>query len=118
MKTLRIVKSTLLLAIFPFLLFAQTDKKKTETIYIQTSAQCDECKLKIEEAVKELKGINDVQMNMADKKVMVTYTPKKVTADEIKKAISKTGYDADDVLADNDAYSKLPKCCQKEAGSH
>ncbi|MCY7410748.1 MAG: cation transporter [Chitinophagales bacterium] len=118
MKTLKIVKSTLFLALIPFLLFAQTDKKKTETIYIQTSAQCDECKSKIEGAVKDLKGVKDAQMNMADMKLMVSYSPNKVNADEIKNAISKSGYDADNVMADKDSYNSLPKCCQKSGGKH
>ena len=31
----------------------------------------------------------------------------------IREVISKLGYDADNVKADNDAYNKLDGCCKK-----
>ena len=113
MKPLSIFKSVFVLLFLPALVFAQTEKKKTEVIFIQTSAMCDECKSTIEHAVKELKGVKRVALNLADKKVMVEYRTGKVSVDDIKVAISKAGYDADDVKADPTAYADLPMCCKK-----
>jgi hypothetical protein len=43
----------------------------------------------------------------------VTYKKSKTSPEKIRKAISKVGYDADDVTADPKAYSKLDACCKK-----
>ena len=40
----------------------------------------------------------------------------KTSPEEIKEAISKLGYDADEVKADSAAYNKLPSCCK--VGAH
>jgi hypothetical protein len=53
---------------------------------------------------------------MNTKKVDVTFATKKVDAAAIRQAISKAGYDADDVKADQEAYDSLRKCCRK--GGH
>lgn len=105
-----------MLLLLPAFLFAQTEKKKTDVIYIQTSAMCDECKSTIEHAVKELKGVKKVNLSLTDKKVMVEYKTSKVSVSEIKTAISKAGYDADEVKADPIAYGDLPMCCKKDGG--
>jgi hypothetical protein len=31
----------------------------------------------------------------------------------LKTAIANTGYDAEEIKADAEAYNKLPKCCKK-----
>jgi periplasmic mercuric ion binding protein len=45
--------------------------------------------------------------------IKVTYNPKKITPEKIRVAISKLGYDADDVKADPKAYEALDGCCKK-----
>jgi len=114
MKLFTIPKLTFVLLVLPAFLFAQTEKKKTEVVYIQTSAICDECKETIEHAVNKLDGVKKVSLNLEDKKIEVTYQPSKVTADDIRVAISRSGYDADEIKADPTAYAKLPMCCKKE----
>ena len=36
----------------------------------------------------------------------------------LKKAVTKVGYDADDLPADPKAYDDLPKCCKKDNEPH
>ena len=115
MKT-KILKVSLVLLLLPAFLFAQSERKKTEVIYIQTSAMCDECKSTIELAVKELKGVKQAELNLTDKKVRVEFKTAKVSVDQIRTAISSAGYDADEVKADPKAYADLPMCCKKDAG--
>ena len=117
MKTIKSIAFFLLLASAPSFLFAKGEKKKTETITIQTSAVCGECKETIEGAVSKLSGVKKASLNNADKKLIVVYQPKKISADEIKAAIAASGYDADDVKANTEAYNHLPMCCKKD-GSH
>jgi periplasmic mercuric ion binding protein len=96
--------------------FSMTDKNLE--IKIKTSAVCGMCKEKIEQGLAYEKGIKDVTLNVDTKIATVKYNPAMITPDEIRKAISKLGYDADKVLADKTAYNKLPKCCKKDASKN
>ncbi len=86
---------------------------KVETIKIKTSSQCGDCKERIEEALAFEKGVKSSALDLETKIVTVTYKAGKTTPEKIRKAISKVGYDADDVPAENKAYGKLPACCKK-----
>ena len=108
MKT---IKLFIVLLTFAFALNASAQSK--ETITIKTSAECDMCEKKIEKFVALEKGVKKADMNLATKEITVTYNPKKTNPEAIKKAINSIGYDADDMPANNKAYKKLEKCCQK-----
>jgi len=86
---------------------------KIETIKIKTSSQCDMCKERIEEALAFEKGVKTAELDVETKIVTVTYKKGKTSPEKIRKAISKVGYDADDVAADTKAYAKLDACCKK-----
>jgi len=92
--------------------FAQS-VKKTDEIKILTSAQCGQCKTRIETALAYEKGIVKSNLDVNSKVVTVEYKIGKTTPEKIRKAISAVGYDADEVLADEQAYKKLPPCCKK-----
>jgi len=91
---------------------------KNLEIKIKTSAVCGMCKDRIEQGLAFEKGIKDVSLDVETKIATIKYNPAKINPDEIRKAISKLGYDADEVLADKTAYDKLPKCCKKDASKH
>ena len=93
------------------------DKKNAE-IKIKTSAVCGKCKDRIERGMAFEKGIKDISLDVDTKVATVKYNPGKTTPDDIRKAISKLGYDADTVPADKGAYEKLPPCCKKDAKKH
>jgi copper chaperone CopZ len=101
--------------VFSVLLFGSTAiaQKNTEEIKILTSAQCDQCKTRIETAMAFEKGIVKTDLDVNSKVLTVTYKPSKTTPDKIRKAINEVGYDADNTLANPEAYSKLPACCKK-----
>ena len=94
------------------------NKKKIKEIKIQTSAVCGMCKERIESNMKFEKGITFVELDDKTKVVTLKYRVAKTNPDKIRKAISKLGYDADDVLADKKAYDKLPTCCKKDVDPH
>lgn len=83
------------------------------TVKIKTSAICEMCKERIEKRLAFTKGVKDVNLNLDDKVVSVTFNPKKTNVEALKKVITETGYDADDVHKNEEAHSKLPSCCQK-----
>ena len=86
---------------------------KFETIRIKTSSQCDMCKERIEEALAFEKGVKKAELDVETQICTVTYKKGKTTPEKIRKAISKAGYDADEVAADPKAYAKLDACCKK-----
>ncbi|MFK7971324.1 MAG: heavy-metal-associated domain-containing protein [Bacteroidia bacterium] len=94
-------------------IFAANNPTKNATIEIKTSAQCGHCEETITKALTFTKGVKAVTMNSETKVVTVTYKPNKTSPDQIREAISKVGYDADDLPANAEAYSKLSSCCKK-----
>jgi copper chaperone CopZ len=83
-----------------------------QTVTIQTNAQCGDCKERIEKELNFMTGIVYAELDLVTKKVTVKYSSKRTSPEEIKKRISKIGYDADDVKAEITAQAELPKCCQ------
>ena len=104
------------LMIFGAHTFAQS--KKIETIKIKTSAMCTQCKDRIEQGMAFEKGVKDVVLDVESKVVTIKYNTKTTTSDELRKKISRLGYDADEVPANKEAYEKLPACCKKDAPKH
>ncbi|AFK04866.1 Heavy metal transport/detoxification protein [Emticicia oligotrophica DSM 17448] len=91
---------------------------KTAEIKIKTSAKCGMCKKRIERDLGVSKGIVNSNLNLDDKVVTITYNTKKTSPEKIKQVISKIGYDADEVIADQKSHDALPSCCQKSSASH
>lgn len=89
------------------------EEAKTAEIQIKTSVVCDMCKENIEKNLAFEKGVKKSVVDVNTKIVTVTYNPQKITPEEIRLAISKVGYDADDVAANTKAYKKLDDCCKK-----
>lgn len=97
---------------------AQEKKKNYEEVQIQTSTICGMCEERIETNIAYEKGVKKVELNDETKIVTVGFDPRKTDADKLRTAISKLGYDADNVLADKEAHDKLPACCQKGSKAH
>lgn len=103
--------------------FSQKTAAKVETVVIQTSAECDECKERIEGALNYTKGIKFAELDVPSRKLTVKFKNDVISLAEIKKQVSLLGYNADEVLADSTAFEKLPSCCkpsgmEKEHGGH
>jgi periplasmic mercuric ion binding protein len=91
----------------------RAQNSRNSTIKIGTSAQCEMCTHRIEETLTFEKGIKSAKLDLETGIVTVAYRTNRTNPEKIRNAISKTGYDADDVKADPDAYAKLPGCCKK-----
>lgn len=79
---------------------------------ITTTAECDKCKKRLEEAVNRLDGILYSSLDVETRVFSVEFDPEVISIDKIKNVISKTGYDADEMPREESAYRRLPKCCQ------
>lgn len=103
----------LVLLVLGVSVIAVAQQKKPVTVKIQTpTAQCEECKLRIEEYLKVEEGVTKVVVYPRSRYTMVTYLTDRTNIENIKAAIANIGYDADDVTANEDSYKKLPKTCK------
>lgn len=115
MKTFKLIIATLLVSVIAFGAQAQNKKKVVEATFT-TSAQCGMCKDRIEKVLAYEKGIISADLNVETKVLTVKYKANKTNEAKIKEAVSKAGYDIDDIKADPEAYKKLPACCKKDGG--
>ena len=102
---------TILLSLFLLstqLLFSQ----KPITVQIKTSAQCGDCKERIEGKLNQTKGVIYAELNLETKVVEVKFKESKTNKETLKGVIVSIGYDADDQKANLDAQKALPRCCQ------
>lgn len=96
----------------------QAQGKNEKTVKIKTSAVCDMCKTTLEKAMAYEKGVKQSSLDVESKILTVVFDARKTDAEKIKKAVTETGYDADDMPAQERAYKRLDDCCKKEAGDH
>ncbi|WP_343637175.1 heavy metal-associated domain-containing protein [Fluviicola sp.] len=98
--------------------FGQKPAGKVETVVIMTSAECGECKERIEGALNYTKGVKFAELDVESRKLTMKFKNDVITLDEIKKQLSALGYNADEVKADPAAYEKLPACCKAGGMEH
>ena len=91
---------------------------KVKTIVIQTSAECGDCEERIEGMLNYTKGVSFAELDLTNMKLTVKFKPSVINETAIKDKISKLGYDADDVKADQEAMMKLPECCRPHGMEH
>lgn len=114
----KVLKSTILLIALLAISNIATAQKTNEKAVIKTVLNCDHCKecetcgLKFKKEMLNIKGVKMYELD--DKKMIFTvyYNPTKTDLQTIKNAISKLGYDADEVKADPSGYEKLDNCCK------
>ncbi len=90
---------------------AQIKNSKTETVNV--FGNCGTCKKNIETAANT-KKVSSAVWDKDTKTATLTYDSTKTTADAILKKIALAGYDNQNYLAPDNAYSKLDQCCQYE----
>lgn len=90
---------------------AQIKNAKTETVTVH--GNCGMCKETIEKAATE-KKISEASWDKDTHQLTLTYDASKTTTDALLKKVAHAGYDNDKYLAPQDAYNKLPGCCQYE----
>lgn len=98
--------------------WAQNSEKKINTVEIQTTAECGDCKERLENMLNYTKGVKFAELDLDSKKVTVKFDTSKISLNEIKTKISELGYDADDLKADEIAYKALPECCKINGMKH
>ena len=96
---------------------AQQASKGEQSVTIQTNGVCQKCADKFKENVPYFKGVKSYTYDMKTAKLTINYDSKKTNPDQLRQQISKLGYNADNVKADQAARAKLPACCRAEKSS-
>ncbi len=100
------------LTILFMMFFVGSMTAQTKDVEIKTSAECGDCKVRIEDKLNYTKGVRFAELDVPTKVVTVRYNEKKISLEEVKEAIAEVGYDADEVKAKTDAVKALPACCR------
>lgn len=108
----------ILIFIFGITTTTAQKQKVNQKAVIHTKITCDHCKecetcgQLFQEKLLEINGIKMIELDSEKMTITVFYSTKKTNLDAIKTAISKLGYDADDVKADPLGYEQLDGCCK------
>jgi periplasmic mercuric ion binding protein len=99
--------------------FAQV--KPVQTAKIKTpEILCEDCKKKVTTYLDRIDGVQSVAINTRKGETTVKFVSDRTNIEEIKTAIANTGFDADDIPANEESYKRLPKTCKKfaDGGGH
>jgi periplasmic mercuric ion binding protein len=106
-------------AVFLFAMVSIAQSKRPEWVTIKTpNVRCWECKVRLEnymsrEIGNTQSGIIKMQINMLSGTTRVQYLPDRVNLSYIRTAFNNAGFDADEELATEDSYKKLPPSCKR-----
>jgi hypothetical protein len=103
----RLVISTLIFIVTSLALIAQ-EATVTETEF-KVFGNCGMCKTRIEKAVK-IDEVKYAKWNKNTKMLKVAFE-NTITADSLHKRVAAVGHDTELFKADDEVYTKLPKCC-------
>jgi len=99
--------------------------KGATTVVIQTNAYSAKSDAIFKENLPFVKGVKEIKYDEKSYQIAVAYDPKKTNPEQIRTAISKLGFNADQVKADEKARAKLPaecktmpKACPHSCGKH
>jgi copper chaperone CopZ len=112
MKTVGIVAGAVVAGALGLGLWAcQKTEAKVAEIRVDNMV-CDMCVTTIEAALKKMEGVQEVKTDKDRKVVTVRYEAGRVDVKGLEKAVSGTGYNANDTSADPKAHADLPDCCK------
>lgn len=83
---------------------------KKETVKVW--GNCGMCKKTIEKSLKGVKGIESASWDKTTKILSVSFDDSKITMKKIEKKVAASGYDTQNVKANDGAYNNLAECCQ------
>jgi periplasmic mercuric ion binding protein len=104
-----------LLAIFAinFSAFAQAKVKDQATIKVP-GLHCDLDKDRIERSIFKLDGMIKYKIDVKRKTVFIVWLTDRTNIETLKTEIANTGYDADDIKAEESMRKRIPAACRVE----
>jgi copper chaperone CopZ len=115
------MKNLILLIFFTFSSIAMSaqETKKNQKAIIKTNIVCDHCKEcetcggNFQSNMLKIKGVKMYELDEKNMTITVFYNTQKTNLETIEGAISKMGYDANEIKADATGLGKLDDCCKK-----
>ncbi|MFI5133626.1 MAG: carboxypeptidase-like regulatory domain-containing protein [Chitinophagales bacterium] len=83
---------------------------KDTTVSFKVFGACEQCKNRIEKAVK-VKAVKSAIWDVDTKILLVVYNPGLISIDKIQDRIVAVGHDLENKKADDAVYNSLPQCC-------
>ncbi|HCY42135.1 MAG TPA: ATPase [Prolixibacteraceae bacterium] len=81
---------------------------------VKVYGNCDQCKARIEKAAKAVDGVATANWNKETKMMDLAFDDSKTDVHKVEMAIANAGHDTEMHKATDEAYNKLPGCCQYE----
>lgn len=79
---------------------------------VKVYGNCDMCKTRIEKAAKAVDGVASANWDKKSKMMDLAFDDSKTDVHKLEMAIAKVGHDTEMHRATDEAYNKLPGCCQ------
>ena len=76
------------------------------------TVQCDLCKERIESGLMKTAGIVSITVDVEGHMGHINYDEDRLSQSDVELAIAAIGYQANETLADPEAYAALPDCCK------
>lgn len=71
----------------------------TQATFTTPRVSCGSCMATIEDALSEVVGVQDTDVDLIDKQVHVTFDPQVIASEDIAAAITEVGYEVTNVTA-------------------
>ncbi|MFN6038710.1 MAG: heavy-metal-associated domain-containing protein [Bacteroidota bacterium] len=101
----------ILILLTVFKINAQQKENKISEVKYKVRGNCGACKKRIENAA-DIKGVKIATWDSKSQELTITFRKDKVSEQQIKNEILKSGHDIDSEKAPDEAYNKLPACCK------
>jgi len=118
-RTKLLISIAIMLIVTSFASIALTysaNNVKTETIKLN-SIVCNQCVDRLNKVIGSIDGVSNIDISLAEKQAVVTFDESKTSLEKIENAITSAGYNANDKLANKDAFDNLPECCKMKEHS-
>jgi len=81
-------------------------EEKSITLNV-TEMHCASCVARVEKALKVVKGVDDVSVNLVNQQAKVTYQNNKPSETELIRAVKKAGYEVNIIKTEEDTKKKI-----------
>lgn len=79
---------------------------------IEVSGVCTMCKIRIEKASLNTKGVKSANWDIKTHQLKLIYDARKTNLKTIEKNIANVGHDTKNLKADDEVYKSISGCCQ------
>lgn len=87
-------------------------QNKNARAAIEVDGVCGMCKVRIEKAALNTKGVKSAVWNIESHQLSLIFNERKTNLDSIHNRIARAGHDTEKVTATEEAYLSVHECCR------